>query len=212
MKFPPTECFDSQFRRAAPGRAAPLFCMRIGIVRRDRLLRSLGFLKLDAELQILADFANPSLHSRFVARPREARGPRPGGQAADPRGAEGFGGSPLNSDPGALLTPFAAPMIETLGGIDGALSKSDGCFVGTDLAGRGRATSETGAEKAKRRKRSPGCPGGGASACATAAHGCQAGGNCRALRPTLAWGGLCAAGGHGRGHPRRISRSENAVR
>jgi hypothetical protein len=32
--------------------------------------------------------------------------------------------------------------------------------MGTDLAGRGRAAPEIGAEKARRRKRSPACPGG----------------------------------------------------
>jgi hypothetical protein len=58
--------------------------------------------------------------------------------------------------------------------------------------------------EAEEEGRGTGCPRGGASsACAIATHDCQAGGNCRALRATLAWGGgLCAVGGRARGRPR----------
>jgi hypothetical protein len=53
----------------------------------------------------------------------------------------------------ALLTLFAAAM--NGGEIYRALSKSGGCLMGTDLAGRGRGAPAIGAEKAKRRKRNP---------------------------------------------------------
>jgi hypothetical protein len=63
--------------------------------------------------------------------------------------------------------------MEAFGESYGAVSQCDGCLMGIDLAGRGRAAPEIGAEKARGKKRGPGCPGGGASACATATHRCQ---------------------------------------